>query len=857
VNIYALIPFISVIAYIVLIGFVATRPLARVHKVFILYLTVSAMWSLSSFTLHANFFPTQTLLSNRVLLMLGGAVPIIYYHFTRAFFNKSAGRGVYLGYAGAIGFAIFISQGGMLQSSHVVDGILYHELDATFYLFSLFGAVFFGMAIFYLIRGIRSATYPQERNRSGYLLAAASIWALFMLTNYSPALANYSVDHIGSIANALIIGYAILKFHLLDIRFVMRRGLAYLLVIICLGGIYASTILLGHALLPDQPLYNVLLFASGLTILLALLARPLRYAIQERVDRFFYRGTYHYRQTLLNFSGKMGSIINLNELADEMLPTISKALHITQAKLLFEDTDSGDFTTQFTYPKAKGELRDELTFDPDNPIVAWLEKEAGPLDLTQIDSIPQFKGLWQTEREKLVSSNLELLCPIKSRDKLIGILALGRKLSDTLYSQEDIELVVSMASQVGIVIANARLFQESQKSRERLEVINEIIRIISSSLDIGKVYEAFSASVKKLVDFDQASIHLLDESRQNLRVLAISQDTASKVKAGHIIPLSASSTGWVTANKRAIIEGDLAEKRRFLTDEELLAQGFRATICLPLLSKGEVIGTFNLRSRRPHAYGQREQEILEQLAAQIAGAIESAMAHDDLKKQQLRVEQLLTQAVLAREEERKMISVDLHDSVAQWLVAASYRAQACSRVLEGDGNDEAIGELANMESTISKSLNELRRVMIGLRPPALDELGLTHALRQSLEDLKADGLGCKFSEVGTPLRLPSNVEIAVYRVVQEALTNIRKHANATKVALRIQFQEDKLLVEVHDNGKGFGLSQTLDSAISVGHMGLLGMQQRVEMLGGDIRIKTSEGTGTTITLNLPTQSQVE
>jgi two-component system sensor histidine kinase DegS len=162
-----------------------------------------------------------------------------------------------------------------------------------------------------------------------------------------------------------------------------------------------------------------------------------------------------------------------------------------------------------------------------------------------------------------------------------------------------------------------------------------------------------------------------------------------------------------------------------------------------------------------------------------------------------------------------------------------------------------------MENTIDKSLKELRRVVVGLRPPALDELGLTHALRQSLLDLKANGLDCKFSEVGTPLRLPSSMEIAVYRIVQEALNNIRKHANASKINLQLQFQEDKLLVKIGDNGKGFDLSQTLDSAISVGHVGLLGMKQRAEMLGGDLRIKTGEGTGTTIILSLPIQHQVE
>ena len=147
--------------------------------------------------------------------------------------------------------------------------------------------------------------------------------------------------------------------------------------------------------------------------------------------------------------------------------------------------------------------------------------------------------------------------------------------------------------------------------------------------------------------------------------------------------------------------------------------------------------------------------------------------------------------------------------------------------------------------------------MIGLRPPALEELGLTHAVRQSLEELKTDGLICKYNQVGTPIRLPLSVEIAVYRVVQETLTNIRKHANATRVSLRMRFEEDKLLVEIRDNGAGFNLSQTLSSAIDVGRVGLLGMKQRVEMLGGDMKIKTREGAGTAVFLNFPILSPVD
>ena len=158
-----------------------------------------------------------------------------------------------------------------------------------------------------------------------------------------------------------------------------------------------------------------------------------------------------------------------------------------------------------------------------------------------------------------------------------------------------------------------------------------------------------------------------------------------------------------------------------------------------------------------------------------------------------------------------------------------------------------------MDSTLTKSLKELRRVVIGLRPPALDELGLTHALRKSVEDLRSEGLDSKFSEVGTPCRLPSSIEIAVFRVIQEALNNIRKHSGATKVNVRLEFLEKKLIVDINDNGKGFDLARTLHSAVDAGHVGLVGMKQRAEMLGGNIKFKSSQGGGTTIVLTLPVQ----
>jgi len=688
-NLWAIIPLISCLTFTALFILILQQTKRRVNKVFALFLFASGVWSFTSFMLVYNPASQHLVFWNGMVIAAIPWVAVCYYHFVRAYNNKPGGIGLYIGYAIVLTVLALCLGGYVVKSAYLVNGYLHHDIGPWAYILMGILMPILVLAMLMLARRYRSSTNATDRNRTMYLMAGWSINVVFgYVTPLTPALAGLPTDHIGQLANALIIAYAIQRYQLLSIRFVARRGLAYFVVIMCLAGIYAGAILLGHKFFPDQPLYTILLFASGLALLLGLLAHPLRHVIQEGIDRFFYRETYEHRQALLSFSSRMGNILNLNELASEMLPAVTKALHITQAKLLFEDVNSGDFTTQFTYPEAEGESSDELRFNTDNPIIAWLVKENTPLSPEQIDSIPQFKGLWMAEKEQMTASNLELLCPIKSRGRLVGILALGKKKLDTLYSHEDIELVMSLASQAGILIENARMLHS-------------------------------------------------------------------------------------------------------------------------------------------------------------------------LKNQQLRVRRLLAQAVHTQEEERKRISVDLHDSVAQWLVAASYRAQTCNELLSGHDSDEARGELAAMESTIDKSLKELRRVVTGLRPPALDELGLSYALRQSLEDLKNDGLDCQFSEVGTPLRLTSSMEIAVYRIVQEALTNVRKHADATKVNLSLQFQADKLLVEVHDNGRGFNLSQTLDSAIFVGHMGLLGMKQRAETLGGDIRIKTGKGTGTTIILSLPIQPQIK
>jgi len=289
------------------------------------------------------------------------------------------------------------------------------------------------------------------------------------------------------------------------------------------------------------------------------------------------------------------------------------------------------------------------------------------------------------------------------------------------------------------------------------------------------------------------------------------------------------------------------------TNPVLVKAGIKSYTGVPIKTKDVTIGVLFVHSKERNVF-KNKTNLLLAFASQAAIAIENATILNNLKEQQLRAEQLLTRTFLAQEEERKRISIELHDSVAQWLVSASYRMQTCLALLSETNSNGTLDELIEIQNTITKSLDEIRRVTIGLHPPALDELGLTHVLRQAIERLKPYGIDYRFKTKGEPVRLSSSAELAIYRIVQEAITNIRKHSKASEVVLKLQFEPEKVYVEISDNGRGFKLSKAMDDETLAKHMGLLGMRERAAMLGGNLKIKARLGKGTNISLTVPVAS---
>ncbi|MGL4523842.1 MAG: sensor histidine kinase, partial [Bacilli bacterium] len=200
-----------------------------------------------------------------------------------------------------------------------------------------------------------------------------------------------------------------------------------------------------------------------------------------------------------------------------------------------------------------------------------------------------------------------------------------------------------------------------------------------------------------------------------------------------------------------------------------------------------------------------------------------------------------------QEEERKRISREIHDGPAQMIANILLRSELLERIYRDKGPTEAIDETKALRSQIRSSLHEVRRIIYDLRPMALDDLGLIPALKKYLRTIEDfNSLPIKFIYSGSDKRLHNSVEVALFRIVQEAVQNAVKHAKATEMVVKIEVLEERAYVVIKDNGIGFKPNKVSD-----GSFGLQGIKERVDLLKGNYILQTEEGQGTSVIIKVP------
>jgi diguanylate cyclase (GGDEF)-like protein/putative nucleotidyltransferase with HDIG domain len=620
-NIYAFIPLVASIAYIpLLISTLGARPWRKQHRLFFLVLIAAILWSLVDYIFRSNYFPHLGVIFIRTIIFLFSWMAVQLHYFTSSFFPADKNRWLPVAYGFLLLTGVLLVIGYIPQNLELVAGIYYPRYGYGIAFVAVPLIVLLARNVYVLAPRLKNQDNPVIYNQTVALLICLGVLAVFMIASIFPFGSQFAFGHIGNMIDAIILSYAVVGHRLLDIRLVLRRGLVWVSM-----GIIALFIFLG-LLIGFQTLLNIevnfgLMFGACVS---ATIAAILIYKLRDIVSRFmgkaFQGESYYYREKLLDFSGKIHNVFSLKEQGGELLTLITHAVGCSKAGLLFPNP-SEDYELQLIEPADDRNPLSEFNLKGDNPIIQFLRRERRPLMRESLSMLPEFLGLWQQEKQVIETIGIEIFMPLISRDRLIGILVLDNKKSGR-YTLEDFSLLENVTSRVGVSMEKEYLREQLKEREEELSIINRSSAIITSSLDIQRIYDNFIQELKRVVDVDWAAIAVIEEAE--IYFMAISTEIGSPWKVGERIPLKGTAAEWVARHRKLINDPDLSIETRFTTGKYHLQHAIKSIVYLPLIISDQVIGTLTVASRKPNAYNSRHLKLLEQLAAQVSMPIENA-----------------------------------------------------------------------------------------------------------------------------------------------------------------------------------------------------------------------------------------
>ncbi len=305
--------------------------------------------------------------------------------------------------------------------------------------------------------------------------------------------------------------------------------------------------------------------------------------------------------------------------------------------------------------------------------------------------------------------------------------------------------------------------------------------------------------------------------------------------------------GQVLQNGHPLIMRDIHRECPRLSPAVIEAEGLACHASVPLVARDRVVGVMNVASSNAREFTPEEIGLLASVGRQIGVAVENARLWDEAKEKEVLRSQFVEKIIAAQEAERKRLARELHDEASQTLTALSLGLRTLQESKNLTANESRLVE--NLKSLTTGLMSELHRLALQLRPSALDRVGLVGALEQYVREVRHHyGLDIQFeTEKMDGMSLPPEIEISLYRIVQEALTNVARHAEATHAAVLVQVRDGNVVATVEDDGKGFDPGR----AAQKGRLGLFGMQERAAMLGGSVIVESAEGAGTTIFVQIP------
>jgi len=616
-NVYALFPLVAVIAYIpLLITTIGSRPWRQRQGLFILYLSAATIWSLTDVFLRSNLYPDWNFFLLKVIIITYTLTAVQFHLFTSSFFPPGQGRWLWFAYF-SLALVIFLVVIGYMPEgvTSLQGNKLYLDYGKGIIFVAVPLLVLLARNLYVFFRMFRTLENPVLYNQIVSLILAIMVLAVSSLAAILPWGREFAVTHFGNIINAFILSYATIRHQLVDVRLVLRRSLAWFILVVI--GISVYWLLLGilHLLFHFQIDPKAMFIATMLAILIALLLQRLRSFLFITMGKAFQGQSFDYRQKLSDFADNIHTVFSVKEQGAELLSLITRAVNCKGAGLLFREADSDDFITQVAEPRGTSNPLSGLRLSGHSPILAFLRRERKSLTRETLAILPEFRGLWQKEKEEIKTQEIELFVPLISRQQLIGILVLEKKRHGR-YLLEDLRLLEEVASRVAVSMEKEYLREQMREREREMAIINRASLIITANLDIQNNFGSFIKELRQLIEIHWAAIMLIEEDE--LFFLAVFSEQGSPWQAGERISINGTASQRIIAQRKAIIQPDLAKESRFVSGIALLQRGMRSVIYLPLIANDRVIGTLAFASNNPYAYQHSHSNLLQNLSSQIS-----------------------------------------------------------------------------------------------------------------------------------------------------------------------------------------------------------------------------------------------
>ena len=461
-------------------------------------------------------------------------------------------------------------------------------------------------------------------------------------------------------------------------------------------------------------------------------------------------------------------------------------------------------------------------------ILGALVQDPTPLRLSRISDDPRSVGFPPGHPAMRTFLGVQ----VTLRGVAYGNLYLTEKEGGADFSEEDEEVVQLLAGQAAVAIENARLYESAIRWSNQLESLNEVASALVSEFELGRLLQLVADRLRELIQASLVTIALPHGEGARIEAAA-GEDAQSHL--GMLIPPRSKTMRVLERRRSERVDSTIDDPE--IDQDSARRLNMRAALYVPLVLRDRAIGVVTVRDKRgaDPRFSHDDLRLAEVFAqrASVAVDLSHRVAQDALRR-----------VVSAQEAERRRLARELHDETGQALTSILLGLRA---VEDAEGElelREAIGEVRDL---VRSTLRDVRRLAVELRPTALDDFGLVPALERLTDSFaEQTGISVDFQASLTSGRLPTEIETALYRIVQESLTNIVKHARAGSVSVVLTRKEDAVSVVVEDDGVGFEPGRPRDGGI-----GLLGMQERVALLGGRLAIESRPGAGTTFVAEVP------